>query len=122
MNKPRYLQLINIMYDPSKPIIWDEEGGMIRLFDNSTQKYFIKLHIQNDILKIKQHYRRVSLDDLFNFEAKPKPYTFKKKKAYATKKYNRRHASRIKKQRGMKRASKLLKKQLAYIREESKQV
>jgi len=110
------------MYNPSKPIVWDEEGGMIRLFDNSTQKYFIKLHIQNDILKIKQHYRRVSLDDLFNFEAKPKPYTFKKKKAYATKKYNRRHASCIKKQRGMKRKSKLLKKQLAYISKESKQV
>lgn len=122
MNKPRYLQLINMMYDPSKPIIWDEEDGIIRLFNSSTQKYFIKLHIQNDILKIKQHYRRVSLDDLFDFEANPKPYTFKKKKAYATKKYNHRHTSRIKKQRGMKRASKLLKKQLAYINKESKQV
>ena len=122
MNKPRYRQLINIMYDPSKPIIWDEEDGKIQLFNDSTQKYFIKWHIQNDILKIKQRYRRVSLDDLFNFEAKPKPYTFKKKKAYATKKYNHRHTSRIKKQRGMKRGSKLLKKQLAYISKESKQV
>ena len=122
MNRPRYLQLINIMYDPSKPIIWDEEDGKIQLFNDSTQKYFIKWHIQNDILKIKQRYRRVSLDDLFNFEAKSKSYTFKKKKAYATKKYNRRHASRIKKQRGMKRKSKLLKKQLAYISKESKQV
>lgn len=122
MNKPRYLQLINIMYDPSKPIIWDDEDGIIRLFNKSTQRYFIKLHIQNDILKIKQHYRSVSLDELFNFEANSKPYTFKKKKAYAAKKYSHRHTSRIKKQRGMKRASKLLKKQLIYINKESNQV
>ena len=122
MNKPRYLQLIKIMYNPSKPIVWDEEDGVIQLFNNSTQKYFIRRHIQNDILKIKQHYRRISLDELFNFKTNSKPYTFKKKKAYATKKYNHRHTSRIKKQRGMKRASKLLKKQLAYINKESKQV
>lgn len=125
MSKTRIRQLVNLRYNLRKPSTWDvDDDGVSPLFFNSnTEKLLIRVNIEERLARYPFEKSKTMDIDFFNrylnlIDSK-RIYTFKKHKAYSTKKPSsklNKNANRIKKSRGKKRYSQIHKERLNYVK------
>ena len=125
MPKTRIRQLVNLRYNPRKPSTWDvDDDGISPLFFNSnTEKLLIRVNIEERLAKYPFEKSKTMDIDFFKkylgLVDSKRIYTFKKHKAYSTKKPSsklNKNVNRVKKLRGKKRYNQIHKERLNYVK------